>query len=87
MPKFKHTPGEWWASPIGEILKMPEQIKICNRVSGATLEESRANIRLIRNAPEMYDLLCDCISDYEAGISKGTIGAIKSLIYEIEGGK
>ena len=60
--KFKHTKGPWWKSTSNEILKMPEQIKISNRIDGSTREESEANARLIVAAPEMIEV---CIELFE----------------------
>ncbi len=48
----KHTQEEWHAFDT-EIVTMPSQIKISNRISGMTYEESRWNANLIAAAPEL----------------------------------
>ena len=48
----KHTQEEWHAFGT-EIVTMPSQIKISNRISGMTYEESRWNANLIAAAPEL----------------------------------
>lgn len=52
---LKHTKSPWWYSSNGEILKMPEQIKISNYISGETYEAGKANGQLISYAPEFLD--------------------------------
>lgn len=56
--KSKHTPGQWMASST-EIVAMPSQVKISNRISGSTYEEAKANAQLIATAPEMLETLKD----------------------------
>jgi hypothetical protein len=56
MSEIKHTPGPWWASGL-EVGTVPMMdIKVA-RVSGATLDEARANARLIAAAPAMLEAL------------------------------
>jgi len=59
MKKFTYTKGPWWMSTAGEILKMPEQIKITNFVSGANRQEAENNTRLVTASPELYEELLD----------------------------
>ena len=59
--EFKGTAGEWFASGR-EIVSMPSQCKITNRVGGWSHEEAKANANLIAQAP---DLLEACIDVYE----------------------
>ena len=59
--KKKFTPGPWWRSVSQEILKMPEQIKISNFISGSTIQESKANANLIAAAPELLEALEDMV--------------------------
>lgn len=52
----KHTPGPWWFAGM-EIGTVPNMdIKVA-RVSGANVEEAKANGRLMSKAPELLDHL------------------------------
>lgn len=52
----KHTPGPWWFAGM-EIGTVPNMdIKVA-RVSGANLEEAKANGRLMSKAPELLSAL------------------------------
>ena len=52
----KHTPGPWWFAGM-EIGTVPNMdIKVA-RVSGANIEEAKANGRLMSKAPELCDHL------------------------------
>ena len=54
---MKHTDGKWMVSNGDQIVAMPSQIKICNRVSGANFEEVEANAKLIAAAPDLLEAL------------------------------
>lgn len=56
----KFTKGEWFVSNDNQIVSMPSQCKITNRVSGWNPEEAKANAKLIAAAP---DLLAACICE------------------------
>ena len=56
----KFTTGDWFVSGGTEVVSMPSQCKISNRVSGWNYEESKANAKLIAAAPDMFDAL-ECI--------------------------
>jgi hypothetical protein len=71
--KLKHTPGPWWITPCQEILKMPEQIKISNHISGETIQAAKANGLLIAAAPEMLNAL---IFSYKHSVACGRFGGI-----------
>jgi hypothetical protein len=62
--KLKHTPGPWWITPGQEILKMPEQIKISNHISGETIQAAKANGLLIAAAPEMLEALINLFIEH-----------------------
>lgn len=53
----KFSKGEWWNDGLEIGVGPRMDIKICNRVSGATLEEAKANVKLITRAPKMLALL------------------------------
>lgn len=57
MGKFKGTQGQWFVSGQTEIVSMPSQCKISNRVSGWNGEEAIANAYLIVAAPELLEAL------------------------------
>lgn len=57
--KTKHTEGEWFISGSNQIVSMPSQCKITNRVSGWNPEEAKANAQLIATAPEMLEVLIE----------------------------
>jgi hypothetical protein len=54
---MKYTQGEWFVSGGNEIVSMPSQCKITNRVSGWNQQEAEANAQLIANAPAMFEAL------------------------------
>lgn len=47
------TKGDWMVSNGDQIVSMPSQCKIANRISGWTLEEVEANAKLMAAAPDM----------------------------------
>lgn len=62
----KHTPGPWWFAGM-EIGTVPNMgIKVA-RVSGANVEEAKANGRLMSKAPELLDHLEAMFELAEAG--------------------
>ena len=64
------TKGEWFVSNDNQIVSMPSQCKITNRVSGWNPEEAKANAKLIAASPELlYALIAlvnGCLSDSES---------------------
>lgn len=58
------TKGDWAVSNGDQIVSMPSQCKIANRISGWTLEEVEANAKLMAAAPE---LLKACIAVMNGG--------------------
>lgn len=52
----KHTPGPWWFAGM-EIGTVPNMDVKVARVSGANIEEAKANGRLMSKAPELRDHL------------------------------
>lgn len=52
----KHTPGPWWFAGM-EIGTVPNMDTKVARVSGANLEEAKANGRLMASAPELLAAL------------------------------
>jgi hypothetical protein len=53
---LKISKGDWFRSGL-EIVAMPSQVKITNRIDGATYEEAIANAKLVEASPEMLKLL------------------------------
>ena len=51
------TKGEWFISNDNQIVSMPSQCKITNRVSGWNPEEAKANAKLIASAPDLLNAL------------------------------
>ena len=46
--EFTGSEGDWFYSSIGgEVISMPQQIKICSRISGSSYEEANSNGELI----------------------------------------
>ena len=84
----KHTKGEWFVSNDDQIVSMPSQCKIANRVSGCNYEEAKANAKLISSAPELLKACLEAKSMYEAqGINvESRIGGeqYKNLLNAIE---
>jgi len=68
---MKYTEGEWFVSGGNEIVSMPSQCKITNRVSGWNQQESEANAQLIANAPAMFEALNHITHISEAHSVKG----------------
>lgn len=58
------TKGDWMVSGDDQIVSMPSQCKIANRISGWNYEELKANARLIAAAPKMFYTL-DLIANME----------------------
>ena len=52
---MKNTKGDWFVSGSLEVVAMPTQVKI-GRISGANLEEAKANAKLIAAAPDLLNL-------------------------------
>jgi hypothetical protein len=69
---MKYTKGDWFISGGYQIVAMPSQVKICNRVSGATAEEAESNKKLIASAPDMFEAL-QSIVDYWNTPQKGSM--------------
>ena len=72
--KFTPRAGSWWLSPSREILEMPQQIKICNRVDGANPDEAKANANLMVASPDMFEVLASLENDN---------GSIPAAIWEM----
>lgn len=49
------TKGDWMVSGEDQIVSMPSQCKIANRISGWNYEELKANARLIAAAPNLLE--------------------------------
>lgn len=82
----KHTQGEWFRSGT-EIVSMPSQVKISNRISGATYEEAIANAKLIEQAPKMRKALQEIsilqeekMLNFESRITQDTVKKINSIL-------
>lgn len=58
------TKGDWFRSGT-EIVAMPSQVKITNRISGATYEEAVANAKLVSMAPKLLSALEDAVTGLE----------------------
>ena len=52
-----HTKGIWMVSGSDQIVAMPSQVKVCNRISGANYEEMEANAKLIAASPDLIEVL------------------------------
>ena len=65
----KFTEGEWWFAGGREIISMPSQTKIAKVHAVHSLDETKANGRLLAMAPQMLDMLesvaglCGPVSD------------------------
>jgi hypothetical protein len=57
----KHTEGIWFVSGGSEIVSMPSQCKITNRVSGWNYEEAQANANLMSASPELLECLIEAV--------------------------
>jgi hypothetical protein len=71
----KHTKGEWFVSNEDQIVSMPSQCKIANRISGWNYEEAKANAKLIASAPELLEAL---ITMYDLAIHES--GSMKERL-------
>ena len=60
------TKGEWFVSNDNQIVSMPSQCKITNRVSGWNPEEAKANAKLMSASPNMLEALLSIYEDKEA---------------------
>lgn len=77
--EFKGTNETWFKSGL-EIVSMPLQLKIA-KVSGANYEEAKANVQLIKKAPEMLKMLqIVCTELYKTDNELAT--KVKQLIKE-----
>ena len=56
------TKGERFVSNDNQIVSMPSQCKITNRVSGWNPEEAKANAKLIASAPELLNTLISVLN-------------------------
>lgn len=63
MSEFKGTNETWFKSGL-EIVSMPSQVKIA-KVSGSDYEEAKANVQLIKKAPEMLEMLISFVNDFD----------------------
>lgn len=54
--KSAYTPGPWWGASMQVGTEPCMEVKIA-RVSGANMEQAKANLKLIAVAPEMAELL------------------------------
>lgn len=76
---MKHTKGEWFVSGSDQIVSMPSQCKIANRVSGWNQEEAEANAKLIAAAPELLEVL-QTIENDDNSIPEWLLVRIKQVI-------
>lgn len=58
----KFTKGDWFVFGITEVISMPSQCKITNRVSGWNPEETKANAKLIASAPDLLNALISVLN-------------------------
>lgn len=64
--RLKHTIGRWMVSGGDQIVAMPSQCKISNRISGCTIEETEANAKLIASAPDLLECCLTAKAMFEA---------------------
>lgn len=55
-----------------QIVSMPSQCKIANRISGWTLEEVEANAKLMAAAPDLMEALCELVYSIKTRYSVGS---------------
>lgn len=91
MENKKHTPGPWaWShAPMADynfyVWDTKKQAICFWYGEGVSVEENRANARLIACAPELFKTLCDAMQtlhDHESP----TFERARALIKKIEGG-